>query len=537
MRLFFKIGTSRHVHYPLIAFAFIIIPFFSISITAAAEKTTPKVLILDSYHQGEDWSDNEIQGIRIAFNEVYPFFIPSIEHMDTKRFPDPSHLIFIKNYLKNKYLGKQFDIIMTLDNSALNMMLQYGDELFPKVPIVFAGVNGYRPDMLEGHANITGVAETQDMEGTLRLALKINPKIKKVLAIHDYTSSGFAVRRDMESAAEKFRNQVTVEYTPEGTVDDLVAQLKALQQNTIVLLLTYVTDKNSKTLTREESTRLITTASPVPVYAMHETRLGYGIVGGMLLEGREHGRQAAAQALRILAGEEISQISVENSKSRPVFDLNILDQFNISEKLLPTDSVIINRPVSFWRQYRTIWIPGVVIIGVFVISTVLLTKTVVRMRIAENSLRDAMQLNKEIIDSAQEGIIVYDLDLRYRVWNPFMEKLSSVPANNVLGFHPLEVFPFHKETQLMNVLERALDGETPEPIDFPFSLPDSGLSGWTSDQSSPLRNANGDIIGVMPLYVTLQVEKKPKKNCAEMKNYFRILSIPQLTTFMSKIPA
>ena len=490
-----KIRIRRH----LIAFGFIIIivPFFKASIAPATEKITPKVLILDSYHQAEDWSDNEIEGIRTAFKEVYPFLIPSIEHMDTKRFPNHSQLIFIKNYLKSKYLGNQFDIIMTLDNPALNLILQCGDELFPKIPIVFAGVNGYRPDMLEGHANVTGVAEAQDMEGTLRLALKISPKIKTVLAVHDYTSSGFAVRRDMETVAEKFRNHVAVEYTPEGTVNDLVAQLKTLQQHTFVLLLTYVTDKNGRTLTREESTRLITTASPVPVYAMHETRLGYGIVGGMLLEGREHGRQAAAQALRILAGEEVSKISVENSRSRPVFDFNILGRFNISEKLLPTDSVIINRPVSFWRQYRTIWIPGVVIIGVLVISTVLLSKTVIRMRIAEKSLRDAIQLNKEIIDSAQEGIIVYDLDLRYRVWNPFMEKLSGVPAKNVLGLHPLEVFPFHIETKLMKVLERALDGETHEPIDFPFSLPDTGLSGWTSDQSSPLRNANGDIIGVI----------------------------------------
>jgi ABC-type uncharacterized transport system substrate-binding protein len=304
--------------------------FFSIGDNAVAEKSNPKVLILDSYHQGEDWSDNEIDGIRFAFNEVYPFFIPSIEHMDTKRFPDPSHLLFTKNYLKNKYLGNQFDIIMTLDNSALNLMLQYGDELFPKIPIVFAGVNGYRPNMLEGHTDITGVAEVQDMEGTLRLALKINPGIKTVLAVHDYTSSGFAVRRDMESVAEKFINQVKVEYTPEGTVEDLVTQLKALPQQTIVLLLTYVTDKIGRTLTREESTRLITTTSPVPVYAMHETRLGFGIVGGMLLEGREHGRQAAAQALRILDGEEVSQISVENSRSRPVFDFNILDRLNIS---------------------------------------------------------------------------------------------------------------------------------------------------------------------------------------------------------------
>ena len=51
------------------------------------------------------------------------------------------------------------------------------------VSIVFAGVNGYYPGMTKGHTNITGVAETQDMAGTLNLVLTINPGIKTVLAV------------------------------------------------------------------------------------------------------------------------------------------------------------------------------------------------------------------------------------------------------------------------------------------------------------------------------------------------------------------
>lgn len=68
-----------------------------------------------------------------------------------------------------------------------------------------------------------------------------------------------------------------VHYTPDGTVDDLVGELKVLPADTLVLLLTYVTDKEGRTFTRKESTRLISESSPVPVYVMHETRLGYGI--------------------------------------------------------------------------------------------------------------------------------------------------------------------------------------------------------------------------------------------------------------------
>ena len=52
----------------------------------------PDVLILNSYHQGEAWSDQEIDGIMLGLHRAHPDRVPSIEHLDAKRFPGPSHL-------------------------------------------------------------------------------------------------------------------------------------------------------------------------------------------------------------------------------------------------------------------------------------------------------------------------------------------------------------------------------------------------------------------------------------------------------------
>ena len=43
------------------------------------------------------------------------------------------------------------------------------------VPVVFAGVNGFVPDLLAARPRITGMAEVQDMAGTLELALRLRP--------------------------------------------------------------------------------------------------------------------------------------------------------------------------------------------------------------------------------------------------------------------------------------------------------------------------------------------------------------------------
>jgi PAS domain S-box-containing protein len=116
---------------------------------------------------------------------------------------------------------------------------------------------------------------------------------------------------------------------------------------------------------------------------------------------------------------------------------------------------------------------------------------------AETAYNESSQFNKQVINNAQVGIIVYDLNLKYQVWNPFMENISGIPASEVLGKHPMEVFPFLKDVGMIEILERALKGEIIESIDFPFHVASTGKKGWTSDKTAPLCNSEGEIIGAI----------------------------------------
>ena len=116
---------------------------------------------------------------------------------------------------------------------------------------------------------------------------------------------------------------------------------------------------------------------------------------------------------------------------------------------------------------------------------------------AELKLREANEFSEQIIRSAQEGVIVYDLNLRYRVWNPFMEQISGRTQGEVLGRHPSELFPFVQSSGLTARLKRVLAGDLPVTIDFPYAVAETGKSGWCSDLSVPLRDANDRIIGVI----------------------------------------
>ncbi|WP_224959067.1 hybrid sensor histidine kinase/response regulator [Geomonas subterranea] len=114
----------------------------------------------------------------------------------------------------------------------------------------------------------------------------------------------------------------------------------------------------------------------------------------------------------------------------------------------------------------------------------------------EEQLNESLQFNQEIINSAREGIVVYDRELRYLVWNPYMEEITGIAASEVLGRHPADVFPMLREAELLPRLEALLTGSAPEVVEFSVKEP-GGRTIWFSDASAPLRSASGEVTGVI----------------------------------------
>jgi PAS domain S-box-containing protein len=114
---------------------------------------------------------------------------------------------------------------------------------------------------------------------------------------------------------------------------------------------------------------------------------------------------------------------------------------------------------------------------------------------AEDSLREALTFNDQIISSAHEGIVGYDLEGRYILWNRFMAGMTGVPAGDLLGRRPREVFAFAEG--LTEGIRRALKGESVAGAAFAWSVPATGRSGWATTVHAPMRDSGGEIIGVV----------------------------------------
>ncbi len=124
--------------------------------------------------------------------------------------------------------------------------------------------------------------------------------------------------------------------------------------------------------------------------------------------------------------------------------------------------------------------------------------TAVEMARLLRSVREAGEFNQQIIASAQDGIIVFDRQLRYQVWNRAMEALTGLAAGAVIGKTRSGLFVEPDAQGLRALLERALAGETTMSPDLQGTRPGGGLL-WTSVRFAPLRDAAGEISGAIAI--------------------------------------
>ncbi|MBI3148337.1 MAG: PAS domain S-box protein [Betaproteobacteria bacterium] len=138
-------------------------------------------------------------------------------------------------------------------------------------------------------------------------------------------------------------------------------------------------------------------------------------------------------------------------------------------------------------------------------------------RRAFRALRESNRLNRQIVSSAREGIVVVDQDLRYIVWNPAMEEMTGASAEAVLGRHIDEGLHFPGKDLVTAAYRRALAGETVTLPDMHFDYAETGRSGWAAGQHGPLRDSEGRIIGVIAMVSDI-TERKAREQEVEGLN-------------------
>lgn len=114
---------------------------------------------------------------------------------------------------------------------------------------------------------------------------------------------------------------------------------------------------------------------------------------------------------------------------------------------------------------------------------------------AEEDLLNSHQFAQAVIESSVDGIMGFDRQCKFIVWNRSMEHLSGMKKDEVLGQYAFDLFPFLTDIGEDDFFHRALRGETNVSTNRQYSIGATGKSGFFDAHYSPIRNDRGEIIG------------------------------------------
>ncbi len=130
------------------------------------------------------------------------------------------------------------------------------------------------------------------------------------------------------------------------------------------------------------------------------------------------------------------------------------------------------------------------------------------------------QLLERLINSSMDGIVAFDRDFFFTVWNPGMEKILGVSARKALGREAFEVCPFLKELGEDGNFKAALQGKKAVSSDRSYRVPGSARTGFFEAYYGPIYGKNKqEVIGGLAIFrdVTERIELEQSKHTSEQR--------------------
>ena len=526
---------GRTCRYQVAGFShYIVVVFLAIwllSVGTAQPQTnqTRRILILNSYHKGFKWTDDEVAGAEGVLTSLVKNLELYTEYLDTKRIRSDEYIQFIRQTLQLKYDKVKFDAIVATDDNALSFLLKYHEELFGEVPVVFCGVNDFEDSMLEGQDNFTGLTEALEIKPTIDTALKLHPGTKKIVVISDGTPTGLGQRKTIMAVARQYED-LEFEYLngEDLSTAELLKKLRGLPHDSIALLATWMWDKRGAYVLSGDisSLSLIPSSSVVPVYGFTDMWLNSGIVGGKLLSGRTHGRDAADLVLRILGGEKPADIPIRTKSNCPyMFSYDQLKRWQIDMADLPQDSTIFNEPQNLYYLYKTqIWAVVAIIAGLTAVVVILSASILHRKRV-EESLKASEQ--RYILAQRIAKMATWESNLQTGKlhWSKECDVLFGFAPGQSKGtrdaFYDECVYPKDRQYVLDSV-QACIEQGKEYNIEHRIIRADGAIR-WVSQTADVFRDENGEPIHLFGVIQDITERKQAEEALRKSEESYRTL--------------
>jgi len=298
------------------------------------------------------------------------------EALDLSWFPDKAVERASLDLLRLKYGNRKLALVIPVGPPALRFALLHRSTIFPGVPIVFvAGRESTLSAPLP--PDVTGVWMVRDWRANVALVLRLHPETRRIAFVSGAgVSPSPAV--EFKQAFAAYRDRLELIELSDLPIEEVLKRAAALPDHTVIIVGLFLRDGAGRSFVTADVVPQVARVAPGPVYAVADTHVSRGSVGGYVVSYPEQARRAAALALRVLRGERLGPADASSEGTNLyMFDARALKRWSISESRLPAGSVVLYREPTAWDLYRWHIAGGLALVG---LQALLITRLLVQRR-------------------------------------------------------------------------------------------------------------------------------------------------------------
>lgn len=376
----------------------------------ASEGEEKNVLFISSYSENFITVPDQIKGIQSVFQTKNVNL--SIEYMDTKKYCSEENIRNFYTGLKYKLEnGDKYDAVIVGDDAALQFAMDYQEELFFKIPIIFFGINDKeRAETANRNPYMAGSIEETSLVENIKIATDFNPKAKKVAAIVDGTLTGQGDWKQFEAASKFFQGYEFQKFNvSDYSFEEFGTLLESLGEDTIVLFQDMNQDNSGTYMDLNQQIEFIKNHTNVPVYRASIGGVGEGLMGGKMISYEKFGAIAADMVMDIFDGKKVESMKLlTETPYYYCFDYDIIQKYNIDKSLIPKDAVLLHKEVHPLEKYRNYILAA----GIFILFLILFALILIFDNVKRRKMQKELQESNERLTAIYEELAASEEELQ-----------------------------------------------------------------------------------------------------------------------------
>lgn len=369
--------------------------------SAAEEQSGNRVLLIYSSSDVGEWEQLFNSEILRQFsvddgNELVPEFLSLIRSSEEQRALMAESLLL-------RYGDYPVDLVISVFPEAATFAKQWSSLFAPDASLLYVLPGTDILDNIPSLNNdefILQSAVTVATRNTLQLMHRVIPDLQKIYVVGGSGQGDLSYANRIARVAEESDVIDKLQFVQGLLADELVEELSTAPDASAILMSQFDINRLGQPQRSVLINSILEERVPIPVFALFDTQIGRGSVGGNMSATDQYAIGTANIARDILAGRSVPTIN--DAPTLNLFDGEQLNKFNINRSLLPAGSIIRNDPPNFFRENLSWLVAGSMVIIAQLALIALLARAINERRKTEEALKTTQKA--EALGSLAGGI-------------------------------------------------------------------------------------------------------------------------------------